>query len=114
MKLIVLFLWKMTPDGKQRQGLTVTTRPSKAPSPAKNEDEDSFFDLLSRFQSKRMDDQRCSLTTENKENKNSNIQQQNDNPDDLMDMILGMQSKRMDEQRVALPNLPGKRIHPTW
>ena len=32
-------------------------------------DEDSFFDLLSRFQSKRMDDQRCSLVlSENKEN----------------------------------------------
>jgi hypothetical protein len=36
------------------------------------DDEESFFDLLSRFQSKRMDDQRCSLTiTENKENTNS-------------------------------------------
>jgi GoLoco motif. len=35
------------------------------------DDEESFFDLLSRFQSKRMDDQRCSLTiTENKENTN--------------------------------------------
>jgi G-protein signaling modulator 2 len=34
-------------------------------------DEESFFDLLSRFQSKRMDDQRCSLTVaENKENAN--------------------------------------------
>lgn len=32
-------------------------------------DEESFFDLLSRFQSKRMDDQRCSLVlSENKEN----------------------------------------------
>lgn len=37
------------------------------------EDEDSFFDLLSRFQSKRMDDQRCSLAVvENKENTNNN------------------------------------------
>jgi G-protein signaling modulator 2 len=36
------------------------------------DDEESFFDLLSRFQSKRMDDQRCSLTiAENKENTNS-------------------------------------------
>jgi len=36
------------------------------------DDEESFFDLLSRFQSKRMDDQRCSLTVaENKENTNS-------------------------------------------
>lgn len=42
--------------------------------PKTNEDEDSFFDLLSRFQSERMDDQRCSLsiTSENKENLNSN------------------------------------------
>ncbi|PRD25538.1 UNVERIFIED_CONTAM: G-protein-signaling modulator 2 [Trichonephila clavipes] len=32
-------------------------------------DEESFFDLLSRFQSKRMDDQRCSLVlSDNKEN----------------------------------------------
>lgn len=30
-----------------------------------NEEEDNFFDLLSRFQSKRMDDQRCSLTLQN-------------------------------------------------
>lgn len=30
-----------------------------------NEEEDNFFDLLSRFQSKRMDDQRCSLSLEN-------------------------------------------------
>lgn len=71
----------------------------------KNEDEDSFFDLLSRFQSKRMDDQRCSLSVDNKENI-VNIPCR-DGPDDLMDMIAGMQSKRMDEQRVALPNLPG-------
>ena len=33
------------------------------------DEEESFFDLLSRFQSKRMDDQRCSLTVlDNKEN----------------------------------------------
>lgn len=33
------------------------------------EEEDNFFDLLSRFQSKRMDDQRCTLGgPENKEN----------------------------------------------
>nr|CAG4650124.1 EOG090X05CB [Sida crystallina] len=38
------------------------------------DEEESFFDLLSRFQSKRMDDQRCSLTViDNKENQ---LQQQ--------------------------------------
>lgn len=54
-----------------------------------------------------MDDQRCSLNIENKENTNIVNVPQNDCPDDLMDMIAGMQSKRMDEQRVALPHLPG-------
>lgn len=98
----------MTPDGKPRPGLTLQNPPAVArgPSPVKNEDEDSFFDLLSRFQSKRMDDQRCTLTIANKENKNvSNLPR--DGADDLIDMIAGMQSKRMDEQRVALPHLPG-------
>jgi G-protein signaling modulator 2 len=96
---------RLTPDGKQRPGLTLP--PMKAPSPAKNEDDDSFFDLLSRFQSKRMDDQRCSLTVDNKENTNVVNLPRNEGPDDLIDMIAGMQSKRMDEQRVALPHLPG-------
>ena len=38
------------------------------------DDEESFFELLSRFQSERMDDQRCSLAvaTDNKENHNMN------------------------------------------
>jgi len=33
-----------------------------APQPSQKE-EDNFFDLLSRFQSGRMDDQRCALNT---------------------------------------------------
>lgn len=34
------------------------------------DEEESFFDLVTRFQSKRMDDQRCSLAViENKENR---------------------------------------------
>ncbi|XP_066138449.1 G-protein-signaling modulator 2 isoform X2 [Euwallacea fornicatus] len=102
-----LSLIKMTPDGKTG-GANMPGNPA-----GKNEDEDSFFDLLSRFQSKRMDDQRCSLNVkgrehcENKENKNMVNIPKNDEPEDLFDLITGMQSKRMDEQRVELPNLPG-------
>lgn len=91
-------------------------------------DEESFFDLLSRFQSKRMDDQRCSLVlSENKENNQllgncqNNFQpstSQNNKAaavdkdnnrvqDDLFDLIAGMQSRRLDEQRASLPRLPG-------
>ncbi|KAJ8916923.1 hypothetical protein NQ315_013394 [Exocentrus adspersus] len=99
-----LNLIKLTPDGK-RPGLQL---PQVKPStPLKNDDEDSFFDLLSRFQSKRMDDQRCSLVFDNKENTNVENLLQNEGPEDLIEMIAGMQSKRMDEQRVSLPHLPG-------
>ncbi|GIY25654.1 g-protein-signaling modulator 2 [Caerostris extrusa] len=92
-------------------------------------DEESFFDLLTRFQSKRMDDQRCSLVvlSENKENnqllgncqnnfqpstsqnnKAANVDKDNNRvQDDLFDLIAGMQSRRLDEQRASLPRLPG-------
>ncbi|XP_076272973.1 G-protein-signaling modulator pins isoform X2 [Rhynchophorus ferrugineus] len=101
-----LSLIKLTPDGK---GTGVPATQPKAGTPAKGEDDDSFFDLLSRFQSKRMDDQRCSLSVKNnnKENKNVTNLPKNEGPEDLFDMITGMQSKRMDEQRVELPTLPG-------
>ncbi|XP_065160523.1 G-protein-signaling modulator 2 [Atheta coriaria] len=125
-----LDLIKMTPDGKQR-GLSVlqnSTVDKNSVAGKQGDDEDSFFDLLSRFQSKRMDDQRCVLTVDNKENANpstrsktnvqnaqnvhnqQNVQPPKDGPGDLLDMIVGMQSKRMDEQRAALPILPGLQI----
>ncbi|XP_042224878.1 G-protein-signaling modulator 2-like isoform X2 [Homarus americanus] len=100
-------------------------------------DDESFFELLSRFQSKRMDDQRCTLSIDsNKENQPEQAQQQvpthreggslssngstngTTTPSDsganncgvleeLMESIAGMQSRRMDEQRASLPQLPG-------
>ncbi|XP_057661138.1 G-protein-signaling modulator 2 isoform X4 [Diorhabda carinulata] len=95
----------LTPDGK-RPGLSLPQKTTMKASVG--EEDDSFFELLSRFQSKRMDDQRCSLTVDNKENRNTNnIPYNNETPEDLIDMIAGMQSKRMDEQRVSLPHLPG-------
>nr|XP_023014915.1 G-protein-signaling modulator 2 isoform X2 [Leptinotarsa decemlineata] len=102
-----LSLIKLTPDGK-RPGLSL---PPQKSTPGKPEDEDSFFDLLSRFQSKRMDDQRCSLTVDNKENTNVVNIPHSDGPEELIDMIAGMQSKRMDEQRVSLPHLPGLQMN---
>lgn len=145
--------YRLTPDGKQRaetlpsdmEAVTgaqnLASSNAVAAENAKGEhlnDEESFFDLVSRFQSKRMDDQRCSLTvTENKENTNLVPKSNHNNnapasikpmmplnnsnaansktpsnamQDDLLDLIAGMQSKRMDEQRVALPHLPG--LHP--
>ncbi|KAJ9580645.1 hypothetical protein L9F63_024180 [Diploptera punctata] len=109
-----LDLLKLTPDGKQRRANANSTG-AEGTEGDHLDDEESFFDLLSRFQSKRMDDQRCSLTiADNKENSNSMPKSNHNNnagmQDDLLDLIVGMQSKRMDEQRVALPHLPG--LHP--
>lgn len=114
---------QLTPDGKHRTG---TVAPASVPSSSsKAEDDESFFDLLSRCQSKRMDDQRCSLqlNSDNKENRNginlpvptsknhnnnpTSNNTNNETPEDLLEMIVGMQSKRMDEQRVELSHLPG-------
>lgn len=84
------------------------------------DEEESFFETLSRFQSKRMDDQRCSLAVlDNKENQMiaTHPHSANESPshmkEDLLDLIAGMQSRRMDEQRASLPRLPGlNNAHP--
>uniref|UniRef100_A0A673N7T3 G-protein-signaling modulator 1-like n=1 Tax=Sinocyclocheilus rhinocerous TaxID=307959 RepID=A0A673N7T3_9TELE len=90
--------------------ITVDVTPPKLARDAS--DEDCFFDLLSKFQSSRMDDQRCQL----------------DEPlsclccfsdaslltspqtEELFDLIASSQSRRLDDQRVSVSNLPGLRI----
>nr|CAG4640828.1 EOG090X05CB [Eulimnadia texana] len=79
------------------------------------DEEESFFDLVSRFQSKRMDDQRCSLNVMQKNDRQQaprpSIAGVSESPsrlkEDLLDLIEGMQSRRMNEQRASLPRLPG-------
>ncbi|XP_057367323.1 G-protein-signaling modulator 2-like isoform X1 [Daphnia carinata] len=129
-------LLKLTPDvkhlhGKGRRQLhdmdAVWPRPlaghpvvkrDMLPSFANGDDamdeEESFFNLVTQFQSKRMDDQRCSLAIiDNKENQHASTLPSNihESPsrlkEDLLDLIAGMQSRRMDEQRASLPRLPG-------
>lgn len=51
-----LDLIKITPDGKRQQKQDTNKRPPMAKA-----QDDDFFELLSRSQSKRMDDQRCSI-----------------------------------------------------
>ncbi|XP_055730368.1 G-protein-signaling modulator 1-like isoform X4 [Salvelinus fontinalis] len=87
-------------------------------------DEDCFFDLLSKFQSSRMDDQRCHLDDPNEENgengENGGAVSLNEMLDptlitspqteELFDLIVSSQSRRLDDQRVSVSNLPGLRI----
>uniref|UniRef100_A0A6Q2Y9Z6 G protein signaling modulator 1b n=1 Tax=Esox lucius TaxID=8010 RepID=A0A6Q2Y9Z6_ESOLU len=71
-------------------------------------DEDCFFDLLSKFQSSRMDDQRCHLDDQNGENDSALIT--SPQTEELFDLIVSSQSRRLDDQRVSVSNLPGLRI----
>lgn len=120
----------MTPDGKRapndksNENASQTHKTDKTEnSNAKPTKEDDFFDLLTRSQSKRMDDQRCSLKTighslsqPSRENPRKPLVQQNslpaipatpakDNRNALLEMIADLQSERMDEQRAMLPGL---------
>ncbi|RXN13352.1 G- -signaling modulator 1-like isoform X2 [Labeo rohita] len=85
-------------------------------------DEDCFFDLLSKFQSSRMDDQRCQLD-EPANGENAGGADRNTINDmidanlltspqteELFDLIASSQSRRLDDQRVSVSNLPGLRI----
>lgn len=109
-----LDLIKLTPDGKRQQSVDLDHLPSRNnenyPSkPPKEEVE--FFEMLSRTQSKRMDDQRCTLKAAGSVDKDRRpLMQQNKNmggkdQKQLLEMIADFQSERMDEQRCAL--LPG-------
>ncbi|XP_037079847.1 G-protein-signaling modulator 2-like isoform X2 [Pollicipes pollicipes] len=109
-------LLKMTPDAKRAlQGDWDADKQLNSSQTSNDEsymDGDDFFEQLTRFQSKRMDDQRCSLTVGGGANGGSSSGSTPDPvKDDLIDLIAGMQSRRMDEQRADLPagelELPG-------
>uniref|UniRef100_A0A182PVU5 S-adenosylmethionine sensor upstream of mTORC1 n=1 Tax=Anopheles epiroticus TaxID=199890 RepID=A0A182PVU5_9DIPT len=127
-----LDLIKLTPDGKklaqhnvqENQTSNAQVPPSqpskvkKSENSFKSNDED-FFDLLTRSQSKRMDDQRCTLKLTHAESVDSarkpltqhnsnNAPAGKENRNVLLEMIAHFQSERMDEQRALLPGL--KRI----
>lgn len=87
-------------------------------------DEDCFFDLLSRFQSNRMDDQRC--TFEEQQNGLTGSASTPVSPlqdrisqaslitspqtEEFFDLIASSQSRRLDDQRANVGGLPGLRI----
>ncbi|XP_038150846.1 G-protein-signaling modulator 1b isoform X1 [Cyprinodon tularosa] len=74
-------------------------------------DEDCFFDLLSKFQSSRMDDQRCHLDEpQNGDNREDPAITTSPQTEELFDLIASSQSRRLDDQRVSVGNLPGLRI----
>jgi len=111
---------KMTPDSKGARAKE-TNGGSMSPDAGNKsdllDDEEDFFDFISRFQSKRMDDQRCSLadpgpdapvplsSTQTKPRQQANGQTQA--KEELLDLIAGAQSSRLNEQRAPWSVLPG-------
>ncbi|KAJ8285650.1 hypothetical protein GJAV_G00029350 [Gymnothorax javanicus] len=102
------------------------TTPKLARDPS---DEDCFFDLLSKFQSSRMDDQRCHLDEPQEASEGraeAGATSSLDSPlgdlidscslisspqtEELFDLIASSQSRRLDDQRASVGNLPGLRI----
>ncbi|XP_006813223.1 G-protein-signaling modulator 2-like [Saccoglossus kowalevskii] len=75
-------------------------------------DDDGFFDILSRFQGNRMDDQRCSFhkldAGKQEEGAEAAISPQKE---EFLDKIASFQSSRINEQRASLPKLPGLRTN---
>ncbi|XP_006979518.1 G-protein-signaling modulator 2 isoform X2 [Peromyscus maniculatus bairdii] len=84
--------------------------------------DEGFFDLLRRFQSNRMDDQRCSLqehcrtastaasSTTPKMTKAPSVSVVSPNTDEFLDLLASSQSRRLDDQRASFSNLPGLRL----
>uniref|UniRef100_A0A8C0WGW9 G-protein-signaling modulator 1 n=1 Tax=Castor canadensis TaxID=51338 RepID=A0A8C0WGW9_CASCN len=89
---------------------------------APSSDEECFFDLLSKFQSSRMDDQRCPLeegqagaaeataapTPEERAAQPSMTA--SPQTEEFFDLIASSQSRRLDDQRASVGSLPGLRI----
>ncbi|KAL8174572.1 UNVERIFIED_CONTAM: G-protein-signaling modulator 1 [Gekko kuhli] len=87
-------------------------------------EEECFFDLLSKFQSNRMDDQRCTLEECQKEMGEAastplpvleeRISQSSSmaspQTEELFDLIASSQGRRLNDQRASVGSLPGLRI----
>ncbi|XP_064649370.1 G-protein-signaling modulator 2-like [Lineus longissimus] len=85
-----------------------------------NPDEDGFFELITKFQSRRMEDQRCSMRLLQHQNSVGNSvglpkpapkpevgKATTKHKEEFLDMVAGLQSQRMNDQRANLPQFPG-------
>ncbi|MGH0126541.1 UNVERIFIED_CONTAM: hypothetical protein FKN15_073871 [Acipenser sinensis] len=88
--------------------------------------DEGFFDLLSRFQSNRMDDQRCSVddgqsrlsvpeavtpTPPRTMHKSHSASVVSPHTNQLLDLVASSQSRRLDDQRAGVGNFPGLRLN---
>ncbi|KAI4894231.1 hypothetical protein NFI96_006082 [Prochilodus magdalenae] len=103
---------------------TPELNPKRAPDTLGDE---GFFDLLSRFQGNRMDDQRCSLEgglsrtstpsspcetppVATRKSISTSEVEASEQPGHFLDLLATSQSRRLDEQRASMGSLPGLRL----
>lgn len=87
--------------------------------------DEGFFDLLSRFQSNRMDDQRCCFQEKNRLSatsvatsstppktmiKSFSTSVVSPHTDEFLELLASSQSRRLDDQRASFSELPGLRL----
>ncbi|XP_068261902.1 G-protein-signaling modulator 2 isoform X2 [Nyctibius grandis] len=88
--------------------------------------DEGFFDLLSRFQSNRMDDQRCYFQEKNRFSaasvatsstppktmrKSFSTSVVSPHTDEFLDLLASSQSRRLNDQRASFSDLPGLRLN---
>ncbi|XP_035439369.1 G-protein-signaling modulator 2 [Spodoptera frugiperda] len=101
-----LSLIQITPDAKKNEKEPEAETKKEIPRTESEDNPESFFDLVLRCQSGRMDEQRAILNS-NKENRhkpkpNANKIQNMGSSDTMLDMINSLQSERIDSQRAEL------------
>ncbi|XP_067940702.1 G-protein-signaling modulator 2-like [Watersipora subatra] len=75
-------------------------------SPNSSNDEDSFFDMLTKFQGRRLDDQRSSFRLTNGATPH---RIDHTKKEQLMDIVAGVQGSRINDQRANFPGLRNRR-----
>ncbi|KAK3518415.1 hypothetical protein QTP70_000592 [Hemibagrus guttatus] len=103
-----------TPQSPNRSPRTPELDPKYAPDTLGDE---GFFDLLTRFQGNRMDDQRCSLQSGLSRGSSPSPcdtppiavrkQAASAQPGHFLDLLASSQGRRLDEQRASMGTLPG-------
>ncbi|KAM9848460.1 G-protein-signaling modulator 2-like [Aulostomus maculatus] len=122
---------KPSPKGQHENGTEHSATDLDSPAspelgPQDTIGEDGFFDLLSRFQGNRMDDQRCSLLdgqshhpTHSSPSSTPPVAERKSilecktplqDPGHFLELLASSQARRLDDQRVSLSHFPGLRL----
>lgn len=102
-------------DSKDKKSKKSSSGQSTSKSTSSIDLDDGFFDLLTKFQSRRIDDQRCCSSVLEFGSRDSNVnvecegdkenngfQANSPNADEFFDMVAGIQGSRMDDQRAEI------------